>query len=137
MRLVLDTNVLIAAFVSRGHCHELLEHLVRAHELITSEFILDEVADVLAGKFGVPARVVTAAVELHRSRTTIVVPTELAARVSRDPDDDRILGTALTADADCLVTGDSDLLVLESYEGIPIVRPADFWAFEVERTGTD
>ena len=47
MRIVLDTNVLIAAFVSRGVCHELLEHCERQHQLISSGFILREFEDKL------------------------------------------------------------------------------------------
>ena len=42
MKVVLDTNVLIAAFITKGVCSELLEHCLRRHEIIMSEFILDE-----------------------------------------------------------------------------------------------
>lgn len=61
---------------------------------------------------------------------TVVDISPLPAPVCRDSDDDRVLGTAVAARADCLVTGDSDLLVLQQYAGIAIVRPAEFWAFE-------
>lgn len=44
----------------------------------------------------------------------------------RDPDDDKILETALMGDADCLVTGDQDLLEMSSFSGIPIVNPVAF-----------
>lgn len=130
MRLVLDTNVLIAAFVSRGHCHELLEHAARNHDLFISEFILREFREKLTGKLRVEATLVDAAVELQRARMEIVEPESLAAPTSRDPDDDWILATAMAADADCLVTGDSDLLDLGEYAGIPIRSPASFWEFE-------
>jgi putative PIN family toxin of toxin-antitoxin system len=42
MKVVLDTNVLIAAFITRGSSSDLLEHCIRQHEIVTSEFILDE-----------------------------------------------------------------------------------------------
>lgn len=42
MRILLDTNVLIAAFLTRGICNELLEHCLRHHQLINSEFLLNE-----------------------------------------------------------------------------------------------
>lgn len=134
MRLVLDTNVLIAAFVSRGHCHELLEHAARNHDLFISEFILLEFREKLAGKLRVAPSLVDAAIELQRARMEIVEPESLAAPVSRDPDDDWILATAVAADADCLVTGDSDLVDLGEYAGIPIRSPASFWKFEAEFT---
>ena len=51
MRILLDTNVLIAAFIARGVCHELLEHCALNHELITSNFILAEVRENLLLKF--------------------------------------------------------------------------------------
>ena len=44
----------------------------------------------------------------------------------RDPEDDKILETALMGDAGCLVTGDHDLLEMASVSGIPIVSPVTF-----------
>ena len=51
-------------------------------------------------------------------------------RTSRDKDDDHILAAALKAEVDCIVTGDNDLLVLKTIEGILILPPADFWKLE-------
>jgi hypothetical protein len=51
VRLLLDTNVLVAAFVARGVCSELLEHCVRHHVVISSRPPLDELRDVLTRKF--------------------------------------------------------------------------------------
>ena len=55
MKIVLDTNVLIAALISRGVCHEVLEHCVMRHVLFTSEFILEETQEKLIEKFGYSA----------------------------------------------------------------------------------
>jgi len=133
LRVVLDTNVLIAAFVARGHCHELLEHVARSHRLSTSEAILVELHDKLIGKFGVPAEKARRAVDLLRSRMAVIEIAPLAGPVCRDPDDDLVLATAVAARADCLITGDADLLVLERYSEIPILRPGEFWALEAGR----
>jgi len=130
VRLVFDTNVLIAAFLARGHCHELLEHAARNHDLLTSEFIMREFQEKLGGKLRIDARLVDAAVELQRSRMKIVEPAPLDGPVARNADDDWILSTAAAAEADCLVTGDSDLLDLGEYQGIPILSPGSFWEFE-------
>ena len=46
--------------------------------------------------------------------------------VSDDPDDDAILACAISGEADMVVSGDSDLLRLEVYAGIPVVTPAQF-----------
>lgn len=51
MRIVLDTNVLVAAFIAHGNCNELLEHCIVHHEVVLSEFILEELLDVLNRKF--------------------------------------------------------------------------------------
>lgn len=130
MRVLLDTNVLVAAFISRGQCSDLFEHAGREHELVTSEVVLRELRRALLQKLGFPEAEVIEAVELVRLRSRPVEATPLEEPVCRDPDDDRILATAVAGACDCLVTGDEDLLVLESYEGIRILRPADFWAFE-------
>jgi predicted nucleic acid-binding protein len=60
----------------------------------------------------------------------IVSPAGLPIPVCRDPDDDDVLAAAQTGGCDCLITGDQDLLVLKRYEGIAIVAPGDFAAFE-------
>ena len=51
MRLLLDTNVLVAALVARGVCADLLEHCVRTHLIISSSALLNEIRDVLSRKF--------------------------------------------------------------------------------------
>ncbi len=133
MRLVLDTNVLIAAFVARGVCAELLEHCVREHELITSTAILDEVRRNLVAKVKVTAAQADQTVRLLRSRLVAVEPVTFDAQVCRDADDDLVLGTAVAGRAEALVTGDRDLLDLGSFRDIPIVSPRGFWAFESQR----
>ena len=57
------------------------------------------------------------------------------APVSRDPDDDLVLATALEGACTCLVTGDSDLLELGRWRRIEILRPADFSEFEAKGAG--
>ena len=52
MRLVLDTNVLIAAIAADGLCRDLVRRRVRSHELCTSEALLKELASTLRRKFG-------------------------------------------------------------------------------------
>lgn len=130
MKIVLDTNVLIAAFVSRGYCHELLESCVRQHILITSDFILNEFREKLAGKFKYDSAHINEACELLLTRMTVVLPSKLETQVCRDPDDDNVIGTALTGKCDCIIIGDKDLLVLKQYQGINIFSPNDFRMLE-------
>jgi putative PIN family toxin of toxin-antitoxin system len=130
MRIVLDTNVLVAAFVAHGNCNELLEHCMVHHEVIVSKPILDELLEVLTRKFGFTQDEARSAIRLLRTRATLIAPTPLSAPVCRDPDDDAILATARTAACAALVTGDKDLTVLQHYEGVTILTPAEFWEFE-------
>ena len=130
MRLVLDSNVLIAAFVARGVCAELPEHSVRVHEPVTSAFILEEVRRGLLEKVRVSAPQADQTVKLLRTRFEIVEPVTIEEGACRDPDDLPVLGTAVAARCDVLVTGDKDLLELETWQGIPIVSPPDFWRFQ-------
>lgn len=126
MKIVLDTNVLIAALIARGVCHELLEHCVLRHVLFTSEFILEETHEKLIEKFGYPAELAAETVSVLRSRMKVVSPLELDSQVCRDPDDDNVLAAAVSGNCDCIITGDKDLLVLKAYEGVDIFSPRDF-----------
>lgn len=130
MKIVLDTNVLIAALIARGVCNELLEHCVLRHSLFTSEFILSETHDKLMEKFGYSAALSAEAIEIFRTRMTNVVPAKIKSQVCRDPDDDNILATAIAGNCDCIITGDEDLLILKNYEGINIFSPKDFLIVE-------
>ena len=55
---------------------------------------------------------------------------EITERIQacRDPNDDKILDLAVNGDADYIVTGDDDLLVMNPFRGIEIIRPAEFLA---------
>jgi uncharacterized protein len=54
------------------------------------------------------------------------VDTVRVVRVCRDPNDDKFLEVAVNGRADTLITGDTDLLVLDPFERIPIITPADY-----------
>jgi putative PIN family toxin of toxin-antitoxin system len=91
--------------------------------------LLEELADVLSRPFaskrlaqiGKSVREVLAD---FVETVELVEPVEVPRVVPNDPDDDHVLAAALAAHADCIVSGDSDLLSLERYEGIPILTAA-------------
>jgi len=131
VRILLDTNVLIAALIARGVCHQLLEHCVRNHELVTSEFILNELREKLVEKFNYSAQVAEEVIGLLRSRMEVALATVLDAPVCRDPDDDNVLAAALAGDCAAIVTGDNDLLVLKEFRQIEIITPRIFLTSEL------
>ncbi len=128
MKLVLDSSVLIAASISRaGVCAELLEDVLTHHELVLSDFIVEEVSRKLREKFEFPKTEITELCRFFKVTATVVEPAEINPTVCREPQDVAVLGTAVAAKADLLITVDKDLLTLNSFQGIGIVKPGEFW----------
>jgi uncharacterized protein len=130
MRIVLDTNVIIAAFISRGSCSELLEHCVLNHDLVLSDFILEETSAKLKEKFHFTAIEAEAVTKLLHSRCTLVPVWGLSVQICDDPDDDNIIGTALSGSCQMIVSGDKKLLKIGSYQSVRIVSPREFWSLD-------
>lgn len=126
MRVLLDTNVLFAAFVTHGVCAGVYEECLLHADIIVSTHILNELAEHLTGKGKFTKAEAQEVVRAVRKDAEIVAPAPLEKPVCRDPDDDWILATALAGGADVIVTGDKDLLVLKRFRGIPIVTPRGF-----------
>jgi putative PIN family toxin of toxin-antitoxin system len=98
---------------------------VLPHTLVTSERLLRELRTTLRDKFGEDPDELPLLFQLNEE-TEIVTPVRLAERVCRDKDDDVVLATALAGNADVIVTGDEDLLVLRTFRGIRILSPRQF-----------
>ena len=125
MTVVLDTNVIVAALVAKGLCHEVVVRGLGSCTVVTSPALLDELEQTLRAKFTLGSAA-TSFLEQLRLRVRLVIPAPLATPVSRDADDDVVLATAVAAKATPIVTGDQDLLVIRRYNGIDIVSPRDF-----------
>ncbi|MCK4528716.1 putative toxin-antitoxin system toxin component, PIN family [candidate division WOR-3 bacterium] len=134
MRIFFDTNVLIASFISHGQCAEIFEHCLSEHEILISHWVLEEFKRTLSEKFNFSGKIIIKAVSFLREYTVKVSPKPLKHPICRDPDDDNILAGALQGNADCIITGDKDLLILEKFKGIPILKPGEFWKFKDEIT---
>jgi predicted nucleic acid-binding protein len=128
--------VLVSAFATRGLCADVLRLILDEHELVLGEIVLAEVERGLRKKLRLPEDIV--AQDLAVLRRYPVHPTASPRQGSpiSDPDDARVLATALAAGAEVLVTGDAELLdVREQVEGITVINPRGFW--EMHRgTGT-
>lgn len=125
MTIVVDTNVFVAALIAKGLCHEVVIRGLGSCTVATSKALLDELERTLRAKFTLgPAG--TAFLAQLRLRVRLVEPAPLQSRVSRDVYDDMVLATAVAANANLIVTGDQDLLVIGRFQGIDIVSPRDF-----------
>jgi putative PIN family toxin of toxin-antitoxin system len=134
MKIVLDTNVLIAAFISHGTCAEILEHCVLNHTLISSKPLIEEFQNKLKTKFQFSLAEIRNAQSILKPVLQMVVPRKLQSPVCRDPDDDIVLATALTGKCDCILTGDKDLLDIKIFQGIEILLPGNFWRYEARKS---
>jgi len=132
MRVLLDTNVLVAAFLTHGACAEVFERCAKQHTLIGSEQQLAELRKALGRKLKMPARDVDEVEALLRTRMEMVAVEPLPKAVCRDAADDGIIAAAWQGRCRCLVTGDKDLLVLCKYRGLLIISPGQFWALEAK-----
>ncbi|MFO7798419.1 MAG: putative toxin-antitoxin system toxin component, PIN family [Rhodohalobacter sp.] len=128
MKIFADTNVLISAFTARGLCADLLEVILLDHQLITGEIVLDELNSVLLNKLNVPEKRVQNVLQFMRQHHVEPAPENPSKIKIRDEDDRWILESALRANADVLVTGDKDLLVISNkISQLKIISPRGFW----------
>lgn len=127
MRIVLDTNVIVAAFAARGLCAEVFEVCTTGHTLVISEHILSEVGSALSTKIKLQKKILDDVINYLRDTAEIVEPDLIEAAVCRDKEDLLVIGTATKGKVSFLVTGDLDILSLRTYRGIDIVTPRELW----------
>ncbi len=132
MRVVLDTNVLVSAtLIFRGKENRILDAWRRgAFDLVFSAATLEELFRVLSypklrkHRWLTDEEVVMLLEEL--ASQSILVRGEVTVTASRDPEDDKFLSTAIEGGADFVVTGDKDLLSIDTFGKIRVVTPAHF-----------
>ena len=127
MRVFLDTNVLAGAAATRGLCADVLREVFASHDLILSEYVLEELKRVLADKFGVPQDTIEEYIWLLHQDTIVAAEATPPPVGLKDKSDIPILGAALRAKADVLVTGDMELQHLAQIEELHILSPRNFW----------
>ena len=125
MKVFLDTNVLVAAFATRGLCADVLGSVLADHQLVTGEVVLTELRRALSRRLKVPAATVDAIPEFLSEYEVVPKPKAPSDVPIRDPDDRWILASAVIARADVLITGDADLLDVAS--SARILPPRAFW----------
>lgn len=133
MKILIDTNVLIAAIITPGVCFEALEYCLKDHEVFASQFIVTEFKRILKRKLGYTDNEVNDATRLIFKKINMVEPVPACTAVIKDHDDLHVLGAAVAAACDLIVTGDKELLGLKRYQGIAIIPPGDLWKYTTEK----
>lgn len=132
-RLVLDTDVLVSRLLlPDGTAARAVDHALARGVLLASEETLAELVEVLnRPRFD---RYVSIADRRNFLRllggVARIVPITHRVTACRDPKDDKFLHVALNGEADTIVSGDRDLLVLHPFHGVAIVNPAGFLAID-------
>jgi len=134
VRVVVDTGVLVSALIRpAGPVGQVLRALRNGHfTIVYSTDIILEIVEVLGrpkirAKYHIQPENVTALINLIRLRGELVIPKQVVT-ACRDPKDNKFLEAALAGEVKIVTTGDDDLLVLHPFEGIEILRPAEFIA---------
>jgi putative PIN family toxin of toxin-antitoxin system len=132
MRVVVDTNILVRALIMpHGSVGPVLLRLRQGeYTILYAQSLLEELIDVLnrprlRQKYDLTVDDVKTVVSLILLRGEAAEP-EQQITACRDPKDDKFLAVAVAGQADVIVSGDEDLLVLHPFEGIPIVPPHAF-----------
>ncbi|MCL2512505.1 MAG: putative toxin-antitoxin system toxin component, PIN family [Oscillospiraceae bacterium] len=115
MRIMLDTNILISAFVFQSKkIYAMIDDIVLKHELVLSTYVLDELRDVAARKFPQKAG------ELDEFLTTLSFTLAYSPQMMsmglfdiRDMSDYPVLYTAILEGVDLIITGDKDFYEVE------------------------
>lgn len=126
---VFDTNILLSAvFNENSTPGKALKKARTVGTLLVSDEIISEYLIVFSReKFGKWLSLKTR-IDFIENIISNALPIQVLEKVvaCRDPKDDKYLSLAKTAQADCIVSGDQDLLVLNPFENIPIFNAADF-----------
>ena len=127
MKVILDTNVFISSFATRGLCHSVFELCLDRFEIVISSSLIKEIRNVLKDKLKLPEIFITETLDYLSENATSVEVNKLLSGVCRDPEDDHIIALADSAGANYIITGDEDLLILKKYGSTQIVTPRKFW----------
>lgn len=134
IRVVFDTNVIVSAFLFGGLPYKLWGQVETGHLLaLSSQVLLLELEETLQKDKFFPilkSRHISIQhiLDQYYAMIEVVSDSQEIPSIVRDSDDDVVLACAVAGQAEYIVTGDKDLLILKSYQGIKIMLAAEFLA---------
>lgn len=143
MKITLDTNVLVSAFISKhGHPAKILDIILAFPEvkLILSNPIIEEFENVLSReevreRFGYSKREIKSFAQAVAKVSTMVRTRSHFKVIKEDKKDDIVLNTAYDGKTDYIVSGDHHLLNLKKFKGLKIVSPKQMVKIFVSKFG--
>ena len=128
IKAVLDTNILLSSLFWKGQPRKIVELAIEnKFRAVTSADILEELKCVLEEDFSqVPYDARERILRDILSYSALVIPKKITVKNLRDFQDTKIIACALEAEAEYIVTGDKDLLVLKEYARIKITTAREF-----------
>jgi uncharacterized protein len=127
LKVVLDTNVFISAAILGRVCEDVVQTCRFSNiEVFISKEIISEIKNKLLEKFQWNEEQVGIFLESILEFCNIEEVIEKISFIKDDPDDDKILETAVSGKCDFIISGDKHLLRLRTYEEIKILNPSDF-----------
>jgi uncharacterized protein len=131
LRLVLDSNVLVsAALFKRSIARQAFNKALSSGQIIMSQPAVEEIQDVFSRPRFDKYLSIGSRLAFLSDLLEVIEMIEITESIAscRDPKDDKFLELAVSGQADCILSSDKDLLVLQPFRGILIVTPADFLA---------
>lgn len=124
-RVVIDTNLFVSSFWG-GKPKRLIDLFIKGKiQLLISPQILEEISRVLKEILGDDPEI-SRFIDLISLNSIEIIPNVTLQVVKEDPSDNKFLECAIAGKADYIISGDSHLLDLKEYQGIPIIRVAEF-----------
>lgn len=125
--VVIDTNVWLSAIVFGGKPRQILRLFLEETIRVTiSEELLSELRRKISQKFPLYIPHLGLLESSLREDAAIVRLGARSLHVCRDPDDDKVIETALAGNCRFILSGDKDLLAIGDYLNIKIIKPAEF-----------
>ena len=127
MKVVFDTNIFISALIiPESQAEKAILKIIQGNDiLLISKEIIDEVLSVLSSKFSRDREELSHVAIMLSELGEFISPIK-KVKILRDEPDNRILECALSGKADVIVTGDKDMLNLETYKKVRIITLKEY-----------